>query len=464
MALEKTEEINVTISGNEMEAYMLLAMPMPGERYTVDMLKQALLSSGVVYGIKENVLSQMASEGLYEVRMIVASGKPAIDGKDGSYQYNFKQNPNKTPQIREDGSVDYWSMNLIETVVAGQVIATYKPAVQGEMGYTVKGKEIPARLGKEMAPLKGRGFVRSNDNLTYVATTDGKIECSNNRINITNFHEIFANVDSLFGNIDFAGDVVIHGNVCGGMSVRAGGTLTVDGVVEGATLWAGKDIVLRGGVLGDNRAQIFSRGNISARFFEYAKVEAYGTIQADTLLQCEVECRQSIRLEGKKGAVIGGRVHAIEGIVVNEVGNATEVKTQVEVGIGEEIRQKIFDIREQIMELHKNLDRVTKALSQFEQMEKEQGVSYKQDPRRIALLRSSICDSAREKAFRVELAELNAQEAASRNSTVKVNRTIYPGVFVVIGTQKVVVKDEQFAVEYVLRGDKVVLKGDEIVG
>ena len=464
MVMEETREINVTVSANEMEAYMLLAMPMPGEAYTVDMLKDALLSSGVVYGIKEDVLNQMVSEGIYEVKMLVASGKPAVDGKDGSYQYNFKQDPNKTPQIREDGTVDYWSMNLIENVVLGQVIAIYNPAVQGEMGYTVKGKEIPARLGKEMAPLKGRGFVRSNDNLTYVATTDGKIEFVSGRINITNFHEIFANVDSLFGNIDFAGDVVIHGNVCSGMSVRAGGTLTVDGVVEGATLWAGKDIVLRGGVLGDNRAQIFSRGNISARFFEYAKVEALGTIQADTLLQCEVECKQSIRLEGKKGVIVGGRVHAIEGIVVNDIGNAKEVKTQVEVGIGEEIRQKIFDIREQIMELRKNLDRVTKALSRFEQLEKEQGVSYKQDPRRVALLRSSICDSAREKAFRVELAELKAQDAASKDSTIKVNRTIYPGVFVVIGTQKILVKDEQFAVEYVLRGDKIVLRGDEIVG
>ncbi len=157
-------------------------------------------------------------------------------------------------------------------------------------------------------------------------------------------------------------------------------------------------------------------------------------------------------------------MHAIEGIVVNDIGNAKEVKTQVEVGIGEEIRQKIFDIREQIMELRKNLDRVTKALSRFEQLEKEQGVSYKQDPRRVALLRSSICDSAREKAFRVELAELKAQDAASKDSTIKVNRTIYPGVFVVIGTQKILVKDEQFAVEYVLRGDKIVLRGDEIVG
>ena len=91
MVMEETREINVTVSANEMEAYMLLAMPMPGEAYTVDMLKDALLSSGVVYGIKEDVLNQMVSEGIYEVKMLVASGKPAVDGKDGSYQYNFKQ-------------------------------------------------------------------------------------------------------------------------------------------------------------------------------------------------------------------------------------------------------------------------------------------------------------------------------------------------------------------------------------
>lgn len=47
------------------------------------------------------------------------------------------------------------------------------------------------------------------------------------------------------GNIDFNGDVNITGSVRSGVTVHAMGSIYVGGFVEGATLIAGKDIVLR---------------------------------------------------------------------------------------------------------------------------------------------------------------------------------------------------------------------------
>ncbi len=60
--------------------------------------------------------------------------------------------------------------------------------------------------------------------------------------------------------------------------------------------------------------------------------------------------------------------------------------------------------------------------------------------------------------------ELNAQEEAAREATLKINGTIHPGTMVVIGNVKNLVKEEQFAVEYIRRGDKIILKGDALVG
>lgn len=60
--------------------------------------------------------------------------------------------------------------------------------------------------------------------------------------------------------------------------------------------------------------------------------------------------------------------------------------------------------------------------------------------------------------------ELNAQEEAARGATLKINRKIHPGTMVIIGNVKNLVKEEQVAVEYVRRGDKIVLKGDALVG
>lgn len=458
------QAIRVQISEDAMAAYLTLLKPLPGEAYTVEQLLEVLRQQGVVYGVRTDVLKKMIEKKLFDVRVQVAFGKPAVDGQDGVYEYNFKQNPDKKPAIRKDGSVDYWSMNLIETVVEGQVIAIYKPVVPGTDGMTVRGAVLPARLGREQAPLKGRGFVRSNDNLTYVAITDGKIERVNNRINISNVHEIFSNVDSLFGNIDFAGDVIIHGNVCNGMSVRVGGTLTIDGVVEGANLWAGKDIVLRGGVLGNGLAEIFARGDIYARFFEYSKVEALGMIQADAFLQSQVECKKYILLEGKKGAIIGGNVHAIEGITVNEVGNETEIKSTIEIGIGETIYQEMNEIRQSLSDLSASIRKLEYSIQKFDAKGDVKDLAFKNDPRRMNLLRALIRDSSMEKMKKARMEELNAQEEAARGATLKINRKIHPGTMVIIGNVKNLVKEEQVAVEYVRRGDKIVLKGDALVG
>ena len=458
------QAVQVEISEDAMLAYILVLEPLPGETYSVEYLKQLTEQAGVVYGIKEDVLQNIITNRLYETRLLVAEGTPAVDGTDGVYQYHFQLNPDKKPKIREDGTVDYWSVNLIETVVKGQVIAIYQPAKQGTAGMTVTGKELTPKHGKELPPLKGKGFDRTDDNLTYVASTDGKIELVNDRICINNFHEIFSNIDMLFGNIDFAGDVVIHGNICSGMSVRAGGTLTVDGVVEGASIWAGKDIVLRGGVLGDGKAEVYARGDIYARFFEYTKVEALGMIEADAFLQCEVECRKNIHLKGKKGVIVGGQVHAIEGIEVNEIGNESEIASTIEVGVDQSVYQEMAELRQTLMELRENIRKIEDGIHQFDALGEQRGVSYKTDPRRAALLRALIRDNSTEKEKEARLEELSSQENASKNASVKVNRSIYPGTVVIICGVKTVVKEEQIAVEYVRRLDKIVLKGEAIVG
>lgn len=75
------------------------------------------------------------------------------------------------------------------------------------------GRVIAAKKGKGLPPLVGRGFDKSVDGLTYTAAIDGKIERHKNRIIILPILEINGDVDVGTGNIDFVGDVVIHGSV-----------------------------------------------------------------------------------------------------------------------------------------------------------------------------------------------------------------------------------------------------------
>ncbi len=445
----------VRISYDEMEAYMMLPEPAPDQSYDIRMLHQALSEKGVNAGIDEKRLSAMISNKLYNGEVLVAQGTPAVDGIDGYYDYNFDINFDRKPKVLPDGSVDYWSVHSIEAVVAGQVIAIYHPAVEGKDGVNVKGKVLTAHRGREQMPIKGKGFSRMNDNLTYTATIDGKIEMQNDRIVILPVHEVYGNAELSAGNIDFRGDVVIHGNVESGVVIRATGTITVDGVVEACVLEAGKDIILRGGMLGGNKASVKTKGNITARFFEFTNIECEGDIQADVLMDCNVACQGQIILDSAKGNIIGGRVHAIRGIVVTTLGNDAEKRTEIFVGAGIEVHSRLRVLEKKVAATREELDKIEDALQQFARIEEESGVSYATDPRRTALLRTKIKDTALLASDEEEARKLRILAEGSRGACVSVLRDVFPGVVVNIDELKLTLRNAAKGVEFFKMPDKI---------
>ena len=90
-----------------------------------------------------------------------------------------------------------------------------------------------------------------------------------------------ADVDASTGDIEYDGNVMIPGTVRTGFTVKAKGDIQVNGVVEGATLIAGGNIVIKRGVQGMSRGRLVSGGDICAHFFESANVEAKGDVLAD---------------------------------------------------------------------------------------------------------------------------------------------------------------------------------------
>ena len=120
----------------------------------------------------------------------------------------------------------------------------------------VSGKPILAVRGKPLQPLRGKGFHCTEDGSTYIADLSGKIEMSNGKIRISAVYEIPGDVGIGTGNVEYHGDVVIHGGIKPGAKVSTSGSLTVDGICENCVIEAGKDIVLRSGVLGGNKTSI----------------------------------------------------------------------------------------------------------------------------------------------------------------------------------------------------------------
>ena len=448
MAALTINEPQIRVSHDNMKAYLYLPGP-ELESYTISNVTEALQASGVVYGIQEDKIQEAIDRQIYNEEVLIAEGTESKDGVAGFYEYKFDMNFSKKPKLKPDGSVDYWSIKMVEIVTQGQVIAEYHKSVPGKDGVDLKGRPVLAKRGRDLVPLRGKGFERSEDGSVYTSLLDGKIEKNGERIVILPVYEIGGDADLSVGNIDFRGDVIIHGAVCSGLSVKATGTVTVDGIVESANIEAGKDIVLRSGVMGGSRATIIANGNISAKFFEYTRVHANGTIQADVFLNCQVSCGESIILNGKKASIIGGEVGAIESIEVDTLGSEGEVKTQVKIGNDMATRRRISVLQNKIKIEKTNLSKIEEGLKILKDM--------KNDPRRTDLLRVKIRDTALLAGDEAELEKLLDQIERARGGSVKVNGNVYPGVRVEIDELRVLVKEQQERLEFVRDQDKILM-------
>lgn len=453
-ALPKEKPI-IRFSPDEMEAYMLLPSPDEGEEYTVPYVMQALSERGVNAGIDHEEIARMVVEEVFEREVLIARGAQPVDGVDGYFEYKFSTSFDNKPKVRPDGSVDYWSVHTIESVVAGQEIATYHPPVEGEDGFNVKGKPIQAKKGRDQMPIKGKGFEVQPDGVTYVATVDGKIEMQNNRIVILPVYEISGNAEISLGNIDFRGDVVIHGGVESGVTIRSTGSVTVDGVVEACTIEAGKDVILRSGMLGGNKASVKSKGSITAKFFEFTNIECDGDIQADVLMDCDVKCQGKVSMTGARGSIIGGTLHAIQGVEVTSLGNDAEKKTEIMVGAGADVASRLRVLEKKIEATETNLQKIEGGLKQFDMLEAERGVSYANDPRRMQLLRIKIRDTATLANDKEESKKLKRLVEGSRGACVSVLQEVYPGVIIRIGDLRFDLRNVGKSIEFYRLSDKI---------
>ncbi len=107
-------------------------------------------------------------------------------------------------------------------------------------------------------------------------------------------------------------------------------------------------------------------------------------------MDCSVICHGQIRLTGRKGSIIGGKVQAIRGLIATSLGNDAEKRTEIFVGAGIDVYSRLRVMEKKIETTREELAKIEEGLEKFEILSKERGVSYTNDPRRTSLLRIKI--------------------------------------------------------------------------
>ncbi|MCI8638357.1 MAG: DUF342 domain-containing protein [Coprococcus sp.] len=319
---------------DETFAWILVYPPVgKGKEIDIDILRETAVRRGITYGIEKSALESIPTNpNRYFYLIPIAEGTPAVPGQDGYVVDKFPRSKQKEIRVDEYDHVDYSELHLVHNAEEGDVICEIIPPTPAVPGRTVTNREIPAKDGKAVTAPKGRNTSLTEDGKLLIAEKAGHVEFDGRNFQVKPVLDVGKNVDYSTGNINFLGDVHIHGDICSGFTVRANGNITVDGVVEASSIEAGGDLVVVKGIKGDGHAVINVSRNMYAKYLESTIVCVKESLQTDNIINSDVYCDGVVKVDTGRGIIIGGSIHAASEVRANIVGSRSESDTYIHLG------------------------------------------------------------------------------------------------------------------------------------
>jgi hypothetical protein len=229
------------------------------------------------------------------------------------------------------------------------------------------------------------------------------------------------------------------------MSIRATGDIHVGGTVEAATLDAGGDIIVKGGIIGHGEvhehpdkkqkqgiARIRCDGSCSAHFIENASVETGDSILvANLVMQSELAAINQIMVGTPgtgTGRIIGGLTEATLLVQAASIGSASGVKTRVMVGTNPYLNDKLKRTTQHLETKATGMIETVKLLDFIKSHPERMpaGILSKAENTQMALMLDieTLQEEKEQLEFEIEL---------SVDARVVVEKTVFGGVQVEIG-------------------------------
>lgn len=454
--MENKEErtIQVRIASDGLSAWMKI-VPQNNEQIMIEQVKKELEEYQISYGIDWGCIESILKEKRYFQEFQIAKGMEPKDGTDGYFEYLFETNVDIKPKILKDGSVDYKSMREVPVVKENQELVRYHPAVSGINGKNVRGEDIIGRRGKDLQILKGKGFSMSEDKTLYRAAVTGKVVAKAGFLTVSSVLEVKGDVSISTGGVNFAGDILIKGNVLAGTQVNAKGNIEVNGCVEAATLIAGKNVVLKNGMQGNGKGTIQAGGDVSGKFFEQVSVEAKGSVFANAIMNCDIQCGDAIQVAGRYGIIVGGKVSALREIEATIIGNMTGTKTYLEVGSGEDLFVKMQQLEQQTQDLSLEIVKYSQALKKLAEIMELQGQTPELQKNKISVMRIKIEKEAKLSDLEKQKHDLMEKMSKCSNAKIIVLKSVYPGTSLTINGITERIKTENYNSTYQKKGYEI---------
>ncbi|MCR5251171.1 MAG: FapA family protein [Lachnospiraceae bacterium] len=395
----------------------------------------------VNFGVDEKVLDDFLANKKYCTDYVIAKGVPVKEGKDAWIEYHFNTDNRVRPTLNEDGTVDFFNLNLVNHCTEGMVLATLHPEVKGEAGRDVSGTELAPRNVKPARLSYGLNIQLAEDMCSISSRVNGHVTLTGGKVFVSDVMQV-VNVDNSTGNIEYQGNVLVQGNVNSNFSIRCSGDVEVQGVVEGATIEAGGNIVLVRGINGMGKGTLKAGGNIIAKYMENCKAEAGGYVETNSILHSKVQAGTEINVMSKRGFITGGEVMATGKIRVRTLGSQMGADTRVTVGVNPSVVSRIGELNKELQEEQKNLKSALPVLDAFK---KKLAAGAKMTPEQVKQVQALAANikTTQEKIVQdnEELENLKELMQEGSEASVEVKGEAYQGVIIAISDVSMIIKD-----------------------
>jgi hypothetical protein len=338
----------IRIGDNRLTATLVLPEGFDRSSLTQQLCESLLAEAGIdasiidldaIMGCMTEALA--APDGPFE--SVLVEAVPAVHGVDASIEWLLDESDDEKDQEAEEAAdhddpsqetetaICHYQRSNFLVVKAGDVLAKLHPEVPGTEGKDVCGKIIATRTAKPL-DFKYDETLAVDASNHLIAQIDGVLMKDRTSARISDTLEIDENVDFNTGNVDFPGHVIVKRSVKDCFTVQARYNIETRGLVEAATLIAGRDLCVKGGFAGREQGRAEVQGDVSGKYLDAVVSHIGGDLCIDReVINCDTTVLGNIACP--RGSIIGGVTRVSGRVELAELGATANPMTDLHVGV-----------------------------------------------------------------------------------------------------------------------------------
>jgi len=365
--------------------------------------------------------------------LVLAKGVAPVPGCNGWFELLVKTSGEDACfEEDEQGNVDLRNRHAYSEIEPGQKLGLVHPPQDGIAGVDVLGLPVPAPPGEPFVLTAGEGVLLKYEDRVAFAAKSGRALFEKGKLSVVDLLVVPGNVDLNVGDIDFYGFVDIKGDVPDEFDIKATKGIKISGAVGACRIESGGTIEITS-MAGKDVGQIICHGDLYVGYLNQVKVSCFGHVSViNEIRNCVVKATGQVMVE--RGAIIGGRCIAMDGIETKDLGTRSGLKTHIIAGVYFPDSDRFDYLRDQLKNIHQQIESINLALGPLRAHLTRGNDNAAAAETRLAILNEKLDKLYADKNnFTAEMKASRPQVFSSMNPKINIRGVLKEGVVLTLG-------------------------------